>query len=365
MERVAAATAASPHAATAAKTPSADTATQMAAGASTRNGAARRATSSAPSSRRVTRTATGVVQPSTVRVRAQAKAPPRPTATSPTYTRSAPGGWPATCVGQLPCNADGDPVHEPTQEAGDVVDLAGGEEVLVVVLDLVRQSRATVDVREPQGPRQRGDVRRGQERGPRETTRDGGRPHDAEHPHGNGDRRTWSDAGVDPAGQRREGTHRVQAGAHPPVPQRRDDDGGDDEEHRHSQTAPSGTVGPVGWHADRLGGIAPGRSSARPTSGFRNPEPSWSRPRIPSVNDMEIPACDLVLPCRDEAAALPALLAEVPPGLRGDRGRQRLARPDRRDRRAPGSARRDASSVPGTAPPSTRVSRPPPRTSSR
>jgi glycosyltransferase involved in cell wall biosynthesis len=30
---------------------------------------------------------------------------------------------------------------------------------------------------------------------------------------------------------------------------------------------------------------------------------------------MEIPACDLVLPCRDEAAALPALLAEVPLGL--------------------------------------------------
>ena len=39
MERVAAATAASPQAATAAKTPSADTATQIAAGASTRNGA--------------------------------------------------------------------------------------------------------------------------------------------------------------------------------------------------------------------------------------------------------------------------------------------------------------------------------------
>ena len=30
---------------------------------------------------------------------------------------------------------------------------------------------------------------------------------------------------------------------------------------------------------------------------------------------MEIPACDLVLPCRDEATALPALLAEVPPGF--------------------------------------------------
>ena len=118
MERVAAATAASPHAATAAKTPSADTATQMAAGASTRNGAARRATSSAPSSRRVTRTATGVVQPSTVRVRAQAKAPPRPTATSPTYTRSAPGGWPATCVGQLPVTPTGIRSTNPRRRPG-------------------------------------------------------------------------------------------------------------------------------------------------------------------------------------------------------------------------------------------------------
>ena len=30
---------------------------------------------------------------------------------------------------------------------------------------------------------------------------------------------------------------------------------------------------------------------------------------------MEITACDLVLPCRDEGPALPALLAEVPPGF--------------------------------------------------
>jgi glycosyltransferase involved in cell wall biosynthesis len=30
---------------------------------------------------------------------------------------------------------------------------------------------------------------------------------------------------------------------------------------------------------------------------------------------METPACDLVLPCRDEAPALPGLLAQVPPGF--------------------------------------------------
>ena len=44
--------------------------------------------------------------------------------------------------------------------------------------------------------------------------------------------------------------------------------------------------------------------------------------------------CDLVLPCRDEAPALAALLARGPCRLPGDRGRQRLAR-RHRGRRAP------------------------------
>ena len=34
--------------------------------------------------------------------------------------------------------------------------------------------------------------------------------------------------------------------------------------------------------------------------------------------------CDLVIPCRDEAAALPGVMARVPHGDAGRRGRQRL-----------------------------------------
>ena len=52
-----------------------------------------------------------------------------------------------------------------------------------------------------------------------------------------------------------------------------------------------------------------------PTSGFRNPIRPCPAVRIPSVKNMEITACDLVLPCRDEGPALRALLAEVPPGF--------------------------------------------------
>ena len=45
-------------------------------------------------------------------------------------------------------------------------------------------------------------------------------------------------------------------------------------------------------------------------SGFRNRQAPRSTSRPPSVADMEIEAtCDLVLPCHDEAGALPGLLA--------------------------------------------------------
>ena len=117
-EEVAAATAASPQAATAAKTPSADTATQIAAGASTRNGTARRATSSAPRRRRVTSTATGVVHPTRVRTSAEANEPPSPSPTRPTKSSSAPGGWPATWVGQLPGTPTGIRSANPLSRAG-------------------------------------------------------------------------------------------------------------------------------------------------------------------------------------------------------------------------------------------------------
>ena len=66
---------------------------------------------------------------------------------------------------------------------------------------------------------------------------------------------------------------------------------------------------------------------------------------------MEIEAiCDLVLPCHDEAAALPGLLARGTAGLLGDRGRQRLARRDRRRRPGATGPASSASRGSGTAP---------------
>jgi glycosyltransferase involved in cell wall biosynthesis len=50
----------------------------------------------------------------------------------------------------------------------------------------------------------------------------------------------------------------------------------------------------------------------RATSGFRNPIRRWAAPLAPSVKAMRTTACDLVLPCRDEAPALRALLPQVP-----------------------------------------------------
>ena len=60
---------------------------------------------------------------------------------------------------------------------------------------------------------------------------------------------------------------------------------------------------------------------------------------VPTVEDMDLD-CDLVIPCRDEAAALPGVLAAVPPGHGGRRRRQRLDRRHRRRRPAAGCPRR-------------------------
>lgn len=72
-------------------------------------------------------------------------------------------------------------------------------------------------------------------------------------------------------------------------------------------------------------GLAPGKVRGR-VGVPRRTAPSMSAIRnvvhpapvggTPTVDDMESPVvCDLVLPCRDEAGALPALLAEVPAGF--------------------------------------------------
>ncbi len=90
-----------PQAATAANIASALTHCQMAAGPKTRNGAARRATTSAPSSRRVTITARAVEAASSVTTMPAWSPLPSPIRSSTTKKPSAPGGWPATWTGQF------------------------------------------------------------------------------------------------------------------------------------------------------------------------------------------------------------------------------------------------------------------------
>lgn len=100
-EVAASARAAMPHAVTTVMTASADTAMNTAAGLRTRNGAARRAISSAPSARTVTSTAEAVEAASSVTTTPAARSPPNPSRTMATKNSSIAGGWPATCVGQL------------------------------------------------------------------------------------------------------------------------------------------------------------------------------------------------------------------------------------------------------------------------
>ena len=90
-----------PQAPVAANIASAETDCQTAAGPSTRNGAARRAGRSAPSTRTVTSTATAVVAASDGDDQPAANPLPSPSRSSTTKNVSAPGGWPATCTGQL------------------------------------------------------------------------------------------------------------------------------------------------------------------------------------------------------------------------------------------------------------------------
>ena len=85
-----------PHAATPAKYPSAETATQIAVGATATNGAARRAVCSSASARTAITTAAVALEP-TSRHSSPAQAPPcRPIRSSHTNVSSAPGGCPET-----------------------------------------------------------------------------------------------------------------------------------------------------------------------------------------------------------------------------------------------------------------------------
>ena len=154
-DRVAAATAASPHAATAANTPSADTATQIAAGASTRNGATRRATSSAP--RRPQRDQHGHRRRAADQGDHQRRWRRRRRArraTRPTKSSSAPGGWPATWVAQLPGAPAGIRSTKPRSMAGTSWIVRAVGRYSLWFDDLVGQPRPAVHERQRERPRQ-------------------------------------------------------------------------------------------------------------------------------------------------------------------------------------------------------------------
>ena len=91
---------ASPLVATPANSPSADTAIQTAPGKSAAKGTARRAATSAPSSRIVTGTATLAAEPTMMQSAPAQKPPPSPIRPSPQNSSVASGGCPATWVVQ-------------------------------------------------------------------------------------------------------------------------------------------------------------------------------------------------------------------------------------------------------------------------
>ena len=109
------------------------------------------------------------------------------------------------------------------------------------------------------------------------------------------------------------------------------------------------------------------RAEARPRSGrhrFVRAQTIVRGPRR-SLASTTCTTCDLVLPCRDEAAALRDAAARVPGGLPRDRRRQRIARRHRRRGPRAGRARRHRDDARATAPRCTPGSRPRPPTTSR
>lgn len=87
-----------PHAATPAKYPSAETATQIAVGASATNGAARRAVGSSASARTPISIAAAALDLASRHSNPAQPPPCRPSRSSQTKVSSAPGGCPDTCV---------------------------------------------------------------------------------------------------------------------------------------------------------------------------------------------------------------------------------------------------------------------------
>ena len=98
VRRAASASSAIPHAATPAKYPSAETATQMAVGATATNGATSRAVASSVRARTATTIAAAALEPTSRHSRPAHAPPPSPMRSSQTNVSSAPGGCPDTWV---------------------------------------------------------------------------------------------------------------------------------------------------------------------------------------------------------------------------------------------------------------------------
>ena len=168
--------------------------------------------------------------------------------------------------------------------------------------------------------------------------------------------------------QRREGARRDASRARTSQPVMRGDRRR--EQHQREREAETDTGAPArrrlsgSWPrpearcaAVRLGAVGGRTSWLRKSSGPRTPK---RRPTFENVDT----TCDLILPCRDEAPALRALLPRGAGRLPGDRGGQRLER--RHRLRSPVARRHRGRRGPcrGTAPPCTPASRRPPPTTS-
>ena len=114
-----------------------------AAGVSTRNGAARRATSSAPSARSVTSTAAAVDAASTVTTTPGGQVAAQPHLHEADEEQQRPGRVPGDVGGPVVVGGVGDPVDVGLEEGVHVADLAGGPQVLVRVAQRPRQPAAS------------------------------------------------------------------------------------------------------------------------------------------------------------------------------------------------------------------------------
>ena len=221
-------------------------------------------------------------------------------------------------VGQPVVRDARDPVVQRGRQVGRA---AGGAEVLVLGVQDLRDPVLAVDEREAEHPRQPTGVRREQQTGPGQPRRERDRPPDREHAdqhRGNGAR---PQPRIPDRVQRREVAH-----VHVPASdgrQRHRDRRQDQSEGQAHERRDAGSPRPgLSPWCPRVGtGISADRGSGgdgckrQPLLRIRQPRNGLRRTYVEKVSDQRA-VCDVVIPCRDEAPALPALLAKLPPGFR-------------------------------------------------